>query len=262
MDTIDPVTGWDEIARERAATVLERAFIAAQLGMPSEDHETAVDTLRVFLAALLADHLAPDDRTMEDREGRRVAIGEHWQRLVTTAVTHTFLLGGGFVQPDELLGAVDARATGAGRTRRPLGHGALVLRVHEDITVLDASARAGRPAGPTDMAALIDLIANATIGAALDGPGATASGTERSAPRRAPWARSSTVAATFGIPEATLVEVTRDGWVCDACGCFFAGTVEGTIAYPDRFAPIGRDGACDLTIDCVCHAAPVQREVR
>lgn len=243
--------------------MLERAFIAAQLGMPAEDHETAVETLRVLLSALLVEHLAPDERTLEDRVGRRVPIAEHWQRIVTTAVTHTFVLGGGFVQPDGLLTAVDALGGERSiRGRRPLAHGTLVLRVHDDLEILDASARAGRTAGPEDMDALVDLLACATVGAVLDGPGRPESGPTPPTRPRGPWSRSSTVAATFGIPDATLVAVSRDGWVCDSCGCFFAGRVEGTVAYPDRFAPVGRDGPCDRTVDCVCHAAPVQRDVR
>lgn len=263
MGTSDPTPGWDEIARERSVGVLERAFIAAQLGMPSEDHETAVETLRIMLAALLVDHLSPDARTIEDRAGRRVSIGEHWQRIVTTGVTHTFVLAGGFVQPDQLLIAVDERASGGGRSGRgPRGQGTLVLRVHDDLALLDATGRSGRTAGADDMAALVDLLAHATIGASLDPPGRPVDDGSPEDRSRGPWSRPSTVAATFGIPDASLVEVRRDGWECEACGCFFAGTVEGTVAYPDRFAPVGRDGPCDRTTECACHAAPVQREIR
>lgn len=258
---------WDEIARERAGAVLEQAFIASQLGMPSEDHETAVESLRIILDALLLDHLAPDERTIDDRIHRRAPIGVHWQRMVTTAVTHTFVLGGGFVQPDALLDAIEERARdmdggGAWSGRRRRGHGALVLRVHDDLALMDATARAGRAAGPADMEALVDLIARATIGAASEAP-ITPRSDDVVEPARGRWSRSaSTVAASFGIPDASLVAVTRSGWVCDECGCFFAGRVEGTVATPDRFAPVGRSGPCDASSDCGCHAAPVQREVR
>jgi hypothetical protein len=267
VESPDPVTTVDEIDRQRASLVLERAFVAAQLGMPSEDHETAVDLLRIQLGALLVDHLAPDERTIEYRGSHRATIEDHWQRMVTTAVTHTFLLGGGFVQPDPLLDAVVAHlaraSDGSGAVHRPpLDHGRLVLGVLEDLAVFDATGRAGRMAGPADMAALVDLVALATIGAVRGDPpaGAPASPAAR---RRGRWSRSTaTVAATFGIPEVSLIEATKDGWVCDACGCFFAGTVDGAVAHPDRFAPVGRTGPCDGSIECACHAAPVRREIR
>lgn len=270
MDIDDPDHGWGPVLRERAARVLEMAFIAAQLGMPSEDHETAVDTLGILLEALLADHLAPDSDLTNDRVHRRVPIGVHWQRIVTTGVTHTFVLGGGFVQPEELLAAIDERMGAPDRegraSGRRRGHGALVLRVHDDLTVLGETARSGRVAGDADAAALVDLLAWATIGAAAEAP-SNADTVDPSAdgadPPRGRWARDpATVAASFGIRDATLVAATREGWACDACGCFFAGRVEGTTAYPDRFAPVGRNGPCDSSTDCACHAAPVQREIR
>lgn len=257
----------DEIDRQRASLVLERAFVAAQLDMPSEEHETAVDLLRIQLGALLVDHLAPDERTIEYRGSHRASIEDHWQRIVTTAVTHTFLLGGGFVQHDRLLAAVDRRVERAGSggegVRRPrLDHGHLVLAAQEDLAVFDATTRSGRMAGPADMDALVDLIALATIGAVRGEP-RTGPSSPPAARRRGRWSRSAaTVAASFGIPEASLIEVTKDGWVCEDCGCFFAGTVEGAVAHPDRFAPIGRNGACDRSTDCACHAAPVRREIR
>ena len=267
VDANDPVALVDEIDRQKASLVLERAFVAAQLGMPSEDHETAVDLLRIQLGALLVDHLAPDERTIEYRGSHRATIEDHWQRMVTTAVTHTFLLGGGFVQHDPLLAAVvrhleRAGAGGEGMRRPPLDHGRLVLGVQDDLVVFDATGRAGRMAGPADMDALVDLIALATIGAVRGDP--RRDPTPAPAARaRARWSRSAaTVAASFGIPDASLVEAVKEGWVCDACGCFFAGTVEGAVAHPDRFAPIGRSGPCDSATDCVCHSAPLRREIR
>lgn len=266
MET-DRLPEWDEVDRARAAGVIDQAFLAAQLGMPAEDHETAVDALRIILDALLVDHLAPDDRTIDDRADRRVAIGVQWQRMVTTAVTHTFVLGGGFVQPDQLSTAVDEGAhsffSGSGWVaRRRRGHGQLVLRVHDDLSVFERTTRSGRPPGEDDMVALVDLIACAAIGAVMDRP--TVPDERSSIGRsRARWNRDPrSVAAAFGIPGANLVEVTRHGWVCDECGCLFAGRVEGTTAYPDRFAPVGRNGPCDGSVDCSCHAAPVQRNVR
>ena len=267
VESPEPVTTVDEIDRQRASLVLERAFVAAQLGMPSEDHETAVDLLRIQLGALLVDHLAPDESTIEYRGSHRATIEDHWQRMVTTAVTHTFLLGGGFVQPDPLLAAVvdrlsRAAAGGGGVRRPPLDHGRLVVGVLEDLAVFDATARARRMAGPIDMDALVDLIALATIGAVRGDPPAGPV-TSPVARRQGRWSRSTaTVAASFGIPDVSLVEATKDGGVCDACGCFFAGTVEGSVAHPDRFAPVGRTGPCDDSTRCACHKAPVRREIR
>ena len=77
------------------------------------------------------------------------------------------------------------------------------------------------------------------------------------------WARSpESVAAAFGIPAAELHEISRTGWVCGDCGCVFLGRVEAGVAYPDRFAPIGRAGPCDAQEDCSCHDAPLQRRIR
>ena len=267
---------WDDISRERAAAVLRQAFVAAQLGMPAEDHETAVESLWIILEALLVDHLAPDPRTLADRAGRRTSIGNHWRRMVTSAVTHTFVLGGDFVMPEQLATAVEERAAllESGKlwhSRRPPGHGALVLRVHDDLTRLEATARAGRFAGPDDMDSLVDLIALATLGAVMAGEGATAQQPESTEGEQdesevaihGRWARTTeSVAASFGIAECELIAVSRQGWVCAECGCLFTGRVEAGVAYPDRFAPIGRGGACDTTTECACPSAPLQREVR
>ncbi len=195
---------------------------------------------------------------------------------MTSAVTHTFVLGGDFVMPEQLASAVEERAAllQAGKlwhSRRPPGHGALVLRVHDDLTRLEATARAGRFAGPEDMDSLVDLIALATLGAVMAGEGATRQRSEsteeeqeeRDAANRGRWARSTeSVAAAFGIADSELIAVSRHGWVCAECGCLFIGRVEAGVAYPDRFAPIGRGGACDTTTECACHSAPLQREVR
>jgi hypothetical protein len=70
------------------------------------------------------------------------------------------------------------------------------------------------------------------------------------------------MAIAFGIEGVHLVPATREGWVCDECGCVFVGRIDGGIAYPDRLAPVGRRGPCDLTTACACHAAPLQRRVR
>lgn len=257
---------WDEISRERASSVLDMAFVAAQLGMPSEDHETAVDSLWVILEALLVDHLAPSAEVLDDPLRRRVTIGVQWQRLVTTAVTHTFVLGGGFVEHGQLLDAVGVRATDleAGRlwrSRRPIGHGALVLGVHDDLAVLGAGVGSAAVPGPREMAALVDLIALGVVGVLLAGP-ETPETTHEGSGRRT-WDRTpATVAASFGIPDVSLVAVSRDGWMCDACGCLFLGRVDGKVAYPDRFAPVGREGPCDSVDTCACHAAPIQRNIR
>ena len=70
------------------------------------------------------------------------------------------------------------------------------------------------------------------------------------------------IASSFGIPDVHLLPVARSGWVCDECGCFFAGRIERGIAYPDRFAPIGKSGPCDNGLSCICHQAPLQRRIR
>jgi hypothetical protein len=267
----------DPAQRERAETVLRQAFISAQIGMPSEDRETAVETLWIILEALLVDHLAPDAAVLEDRADRRTTLGIHWRRLVTAAVTNTFVLGGVFVMPDELLHATEQRASQhfAGalwHTRRSPGPGALVLAVHRALIVLDATAQSGEFAGKADAAALVDLIAFATIGAAVaseveptmtaDGSFSASGGADdgRTGGR---WTRDgASAAAAFGIAGVELVRVFREGWACDLCGCVFLGRVDGGIAYPDRFAPVGRSGPCDTTSDCTCHTAPMQRNVR
>ena len=257
--------------RERAETVLRQAFIAAQLGMPSEDPETAVESIWIILEALLVEHLAPSEQIEQMRSERLTDIGTHWRRMVITAVTHTFVLSGGFVQPDQLAAAVEQRADlllegGLWHTRRPPAQGALVLRVHSSLQVLDATARSGLHPGVADATALEDLIACATLGAVMAGETLTSSeNDEREATddTKGRWARSTeSVAAAFGIGGVELVEIAKIGWACTECGCVFLGRVDGGIAYPDRFAPIGRSGACDQQTECSCHAAPLQRRVR
>lgn len=263
----------DAALQERAETVLRQAFIAAQIGMPSEDRETAVETLWIILESLLVDHLAPDASVLEDRAERRTTLETHWRRLVTAAVTNTFVLGGVFVMPEELLRSVEQRALqhldgSLWHTRRPPGPGALVLAVHRALEQLDRTARRGEFAGKADAEALVELISFATLGAVMSGPQTTPRAPDdeargdgdRGAGR---WIRDgSSAAAAFGIPGVELVSVRREGWACDSCGCVFAGRVEAGIAYPDRLAPVGRGGPCDAVIECACHRAPLQREVR
>ncbi len=268
--------GFDEAELERCGTVLRQAFISAQIGMPSEDMETAVETLWIILEALMIDHLAPDEELLRDRADRRTDIGTQWRRMVTAAVTNTFVLGGVFVMPEELMLAASERAVALREgtlwhTRRPPGHGALVLGVHRALLQLDGTAARGAFAGPADAAALVELIALAAVGATIAGESPSATGgvpdvaTEDTPTRRTSgrWTRDpAATAAAFGIPGVELVEVVRTGWACDACGCVFAGKVEGGVAYPDRFAPVGRGGPCDSTSSCECHLAPIQRDVR
>ena len=274
----DVTPGLDEAERERAGTVLRQAFIAAQIGMPSEDMETAVESLWIILESLMADHLAPDEAQLQDRADRRTEVGTHWRRLVTSGVTNTFVLGGTFVMPEQLLLAVVERGAqlGAGalwHTRRPPGHGALVLGIHRALLQLDGTALRREFPGKADAEALVELIAFATLGATIAGESASGAQTPRTvdvvessdqtARGSGRWTRDpGAAAAAFGIPTVELVSVTRNGWACDACGCVFAGKVESGIAYPDRFAPVGRGGPCDSTQECDCHLAPVQREVR
>jgi len=277
MDS-DVTPGLDDVELERAETVLRQAFIAAQIGMPSEDMETAVESLWIILESLMADHLAPDEALLQDRADRRTEIGTHWRRMVTSGVTNTFVLGGMFVMPEQLLSAVVERGAqlGAGalwHTRRPPGHGPLVLGIHRALLHLDGTALRGEFPGKADAEALVELIALATLGATIAGESASGAQTprtvdvvesvEQTARGSGRWTRDpGTAAAAFGIPTVGLVSVNRTSWACDACGCVFAGKVESGIAYPDRFAPVGRGGPCDNTQACDCHLAPVQREVR
>lgn len=271
-----PPDAFDEHARATADGVLRQAFVSAQLGMPSEDMATAVQSLWIILESLLVDHVlpTPDDDRGDGPERPPLPVTTHWQRLVTTAVTHTFVLSGRFVLPDEALAAVAdrAEALAAGRlwhTRRPPAQGALVLGVHAALLRLDATADDGRRPDDDDARALVELVALGTLGVVLarsspQASGGRADGPEGSRERaRRRWDRDDrAVAAAFGVPEARLVAVTREGWACDECGCLFTGRVEGGVAYPDRMAPVGRRGPCDTTTACACHAAPLQRHVR
>ena len=265
---------FDDVAAERARTVLQQAFVAGQLGMPSEDLETAVESLWIILEALTVDHLAPDDRLDPTRTGRRVALSEHWKRMVTTAVTNTFVLSGGFVMPDEMFAAVEKRAQHLANgelwhTRRPPAQGALVFGVHSALITFDQSV-ASHLAVANESDALVDVIALSTLGAVLAWDldltrrvneidnaledELFAESFVDAAPER--------IASSFGIPDVHLLPVARSGWVCDECGCFFAGRIERGIAYPDRFAPIGKSGPCDNGLSCICHQAPLQRRIR
>ncbi len=270
MAALDPAppAAFGPEPRAVAEATLRQAFVAATLAMPSEDMETAVHTLWITLEAMLVDHVLPGPVGERSREPLPPAT--HWRRLVNMAVTHTFVLSGGFVTQEGSLAAVAQRAEqgAAGRlwhTRRPAGQGALVLGVHEALLHLDATATSGRHPDATDAAALLDLISLATLGVVL-AEAAAAAPPEPEEPdrgQRGRWARDETaVAAAFGIPGVHLVPVSRDGWACDECGCLFIGRVEAGVAYPDRLAPVGRSGPCDVTTDCACHAAPLQRHVR
>ena len=273
MDSRQTTNGftYEDAERDRAATVLRQAFIAAQLGMPSEDPETAVDTLWIILEALLVDHLAVDETTERLRSAQRTGIGEHWRRMVITAVTNTFVLSGDFVQPESLAVVLEQRARllvdgELWHTRRLPSQGALVLGVHAALQVLDATARSGRFPGSDDVAALDDLIALATLGAVMAGESSPSEERDVEGPTeetKGRWARSpQSVASAFGIADAELVAVSKSGWACAECGCIFLGRVEGGTAYPDRFSPVGRTGLCEAEVDCTCHGAPLQRRVR
>jgi len=270
IETADIFT-FSEANQERAETVLRQAFIAAQNGMPSEDPETAVESLWIILEALLVEHVAPTDAIEQTRAERRTDIGNHWRRMVIAAVTQTFVLSGGFVQPDPLAAAVAERAqlliSGAlWHTRRPPAQGALVLRVHSALERLDVTALSGQHPGAADAAALEDLIACATLGAVMAGevlPSQENDDRGSIEEAKGRWARSTeSVAASFGISGVELIAVSKSGWACTECGCVFLGRVDGGIAYPDRFAPIGRSGPCDQHFSCACHQAPLQRRVR
>ena len=281
IDDVDDTTSdseqfFDAAAREASGTVLRQAFVAAQLGMPSEDFETAVETLWIIFEALLIDHVASGETDSLDCSEQRASLEDRWRRLVTAAVIHTFVLSGDFVMPEALLVAVDERATRLAdgqmwHTRRPPAQGALVLGVHAALLHLERTAATGRYPDKDDSDALVEIIALATLGAVLArGTGASRiadveSGEDRpeEAEQSGRWARSSqAVAESFGIAGVQLVAVRRDGWACDVCGCVFVGRVEAGIAYPDRMAPVGRGGPCDSVTACACHEAPLQRRVR
>ncbi len=264
------VFSYDDADRDRAATVLRQAFIAAQLGIPSEDPETAVDTLWIILEALLVDHLDAEAVT-GPQPVRRTAVGEHWRRMVITAVTNTFVLSGDFVQPEPLALVIEKNAKllidgELWHTRRPPSQGALVLGVHSALGVLDTTARSGRFPATEDVMALNNLIALATLGSVMAGESAPNEERDQAAPvddAKGRWARTpQSVASSFGIPDAELVAVSKSGWACAECGCVFLGRVEAGTAYPDRFSPVGRNGPCEVDVDCTCHAAPLQRRVR
>ncbi len=274
--TSDTEQFFDDAAREASGTVLRQAFVAAQLGMPSEDFETAVETLWIIFEALLIDHVASSESESRDSSEQFVSLDDRWRRLVTAAVIHTFVLSGDFVMPEALLVAVEERATrlAAGQmwhTRRPPAQGALVLGVHAALLHLERTGTSGKYPDKDDADALQEIIALATLGAVL----ARGAGTNRVAnvdsgddrpeepEQSGRWARSpQSVAESFGIAGVQLVAVHRDGWACDECGCVFVGRVEAGIAYPDRMAPVGRGGPCDSVTACACHEAPLQRRVR
>lgn len=271
--TLDSEQFFDDAARDASETVLRQAFVAAQLGMPSEDFETAVETLWIIFEALLIDHVASSDVGSRDGAEQYVSLDDRWRRLVTAAVIHTFVLSGDFVMPEALLVAVEERAARlvAGQmwhTRRPPAQGALVLGVHAALLHLERTGVSGKYPNKDDADALQEIIALATLGAVMargTGTNRVDSGDDRpeESEQSGRWARSSqSVAESFGIAGVQLVAVRREGWACDECGCVFVGRVEAGTAYPDRMAPVGRGGPCDSVTACACHEAPLQRRVR
>lgn len=264
--------GTDDAFDAAVAKVLDGAFIASSIGMPTEDARTAVDVIWSSFEALLARHFPAG----EGRPGPPVEVpdGTHWSRILVTAVTNSLLLGGTFLRPSDVSRVVVEReiALRAGdlwHSRRPSGPGALVLATHTALLRLDETADTGRSFAPMDAAAVEQVVALSTLGAVLSGEGSVPAG--RPSPDRArtsadPAAaesqrRAREMAVLFGVPGVQLVAVERSGWACDACGCVFVGRVEAGMAYPDRLAPVGRGGPCDVVTECACHEAPLQRRV-
>jgi hypothetical protein len=255
-----------------AARVLEGAFVASSLGMPTEDARTAVDVMWASFEALVDRHFP----AAEGRPGPPVEVpdGTHWSRILVTAVTNALLLRGTFIRPAEAAPAVEERARElrAGdlwHSRRPPGPAAVVLAVHADLLRLDETAALDRPLAPADAAAVERVVALSALGAVLAGEG---SGPARRAtvdreragsdePAVESNRRAREMAVLFGVPGVELVAVERSGWACDVCGCVFVGRVDGGVAYPDRLAPVGRGGPCDSVTACACHAAPLQRRL-
>lgn len=276
--TTHPVGDFDDAARERATHVLRHASSTAQIVPPADQFETAVDALWVDFEAMVAEHFAPSATVDGQSVDRGTSLGDRWQRMVVTAITNGFILTGGFLTADDMIDEVELRAhrSASGslwHSRRAPAQGALVLGVNAALVHLDGSAAQGRHPDARDSAAVVEIVALATLGAVMAGEGRpriSVGGAE--APvvdgpavdgPSGRWARDPVaVAQSFGIPDVTLIAAKREGWVCDECGCLFAGRVEGGVAYPDRFAPIGRSGPCDETNRCGCHDAPLQRRVR
>lgn len=264
---------FDDAARERATHVLRHASSTAQIVPPADQFETAVDALWVDLEAMVAEHFAPSPAADSAENERGTSLADRWQRMVVTAITNGFILTGGFLTSDDMISEVEIRSRlmDAGElwhARRPPAQGALVLSVTAALVRLEAAAALGRHPDAQDAEAVVDIVAMATLGAVMAGEDRPRVGAVRAEPPTVEesagrWARDPiSVAQSFGIPDVGLIEVTRNGWACDACGCLFIGRVEGGVAYPDRFAPIGRTGACDESTDCACHGAPLQRRVR
>ncbi len=266
--TVPDPSSSEEAFRGRIAKVLDGTFVAASLGMPTEDARTAMDVLWASFEALMVQHFPAQHETAPPVGA--VPDATHWSRILVTAVTNSIVLGGGFVRPARVGASVldlvaELRAGGIWHTRRPPGPGAVVLACHARLLLLDHTAGTGRQPGPADQDAVDGLVALAALGSVLTGEGSVPAGRAPAptAPDGAEVARRAEAAArSFGVPEVGLVPVERTGWACDACGCVFAGRVEAGIAYPDRMAPVGRGGPCDAVTDCACHAAPLQRRVR
>jgi hypothetical protein len=251
----------DAAFRARVSQVLERTFVAASLGMPTEDARTAMDVLWSSYEALVGRHFpAPGSPP-----GTEVPDATHWSRILVTAVTNSIVLGGGFVRPakaeaDVLVWADRLRSGGAWHTRRPPGPGAVVLAAHVRLLALDEVARTGRPPGPSDQGHVDGLVALAGLGAVLGTddrvPRPVTTPPETVAARRR---RAGEAAAAYGVPDVELVAAERTGWACASCGCLFTGGTDGAVVYPDRMAPVGRGGPCDAVTECACHAAPLRR---
>ena len=254
--------------------MLDGTFVAASLGMPTEDARTAMDVLWSSFEALVVQHFPASPAAVTEPTppppAGAVPDATHWSRVLVTAVTNSIVLGGGFVRRDEVGAASlelasDLRSGGIWHTRRPPGPGAVVLAAHRRLLALDRTASTGQQPGPADQVAVDELVALAALGAVLADDGSAPAGR---APTPSPLDGDAAVreaqrmARSFGVPGAVLVPVERSGWACDACGCVFTGRVESGVAYPDRMAPVGRGGPCDAVTDCPCHAAPVQRHVR
>ena len=254
--------------------MLDGTFVAASLGMPTEDARTAMDVLWSSFEALVVQHFPVGSATGAEPPppppAGAVPDATHWSRVLVTAVTNSIVLGGGFVRPDQVGSAVldlaaDLRSGGIWHTRRPPGPGAVALAAHRRLLSLDHTASVGHPPGPADQLAVDELVALAALGAVLADDGSVPAGrapTPSTSDGDAAAGRAARAARSFGIPGTILVAVERPGWACDACGCVFTGRVESGIAYPDRMAPVGRGGPCDAVTDCPCHAAPLQRRVR
>lgn len=256
----------DEGRAATVASVLDGAFVSSMIGMPCEDPRDAVDVLWASFEALVAAHF---QGSLPGKTAVGVSDSTHWSRVLVTAVTNGVMLCGGFIRPGEAVVTAEEilSASRHGRlwnSRRPSGLGAVVLAAHSALLRLTDTVDADRRPGPQDLVALRDLVALAAVGAVLSEEASEQDGVDPRSQGVDPAvvdAEATAVADAFGIPEVRLVPVTRTGWVCDECGCFFGGRVVDGMAYPDRLAPVGRAGPCGSATLCRCHRAPLQRRV-